>query len=171
MADPVDHEELGKWHRQFGAGLFNRTWELIDKRDRSADDDAEMLLAATASRWHWGHVGGPEEIATGDWQVAHVASLLGFGDVARFFAGRNLDVAESSGWDGWRLASAHEGMARAMAASGDAEGRARHLDEARSALAREPDEEDKRVIGEQIASVPEARNRHARGAVDGQQVT
>ena len=127
-------------HAQIGAGLFNSTWDLIEKEGRTADDDVEMLLAASASRWHWGQVGTAERIAGGDWQVAHVASLLGLSDLALLFARRNLAIAEAEGWEGWRLASAHEGMARAFATSRDADGRERHAALAQAALDRESDE-------------------------------
>ena len=142
-------------HRQIGVERFNATWDLIDRPDRSADDDVELLLSAMTSRWHWGQVGGPEEISTGDWQVAHAAALLGLGDLALLFARRNLTTAEAQGWTGWRLASAHEGMARACAVAGDADGRARHLDAARAALDAEPDAEERQVIADQLATVPE----------------
>jgi hypothetical protein len=33
-----------------------------------------MLLCTMASRLHWGRGGSPEQVATGDWQVAHVAA-------------------------------------------------------------------------------------------------
>lgn len=148
-------DQAHEWHQKYGATLFNRSWELIERADRTADEDAEMLLAAATSRWHWGQIGGPEEITGGDWQVAHVSSLLGFGDLARFFAERNLRVATDEQWDGWRLASAHEGMARACSAAGDVDGRERHLARAQEALDREPDDENRQVIAEQLASVPE----------------
>ena len=142
-------------HREVGVDRFNATWGLIDARDRSADDDVELFLSAMTSRWHWGQVGGPEEISTGDWLVAHAASLLGLGDLALLFAHRNLAIAEGQGWTGWRLASAHEGLARAHAVSGDGAGRARHLAAAEAALANEPDAEESQIIASQLATIPE----------------
>jgi hypothetical protein len=141
-------------HRRLGIQLFNQTWDLIDRTDRDADDDIQMLLTAAASRWHWGQLGAPDRVSTGDWQVAHVASLVGIGELARRFASRSLAIVESEGWDGWRLASAHEGMARACAALGDADGCARHVAAARSALEHEPEEEERRVIESQLATIP-----------------
>lgn len=148
-------DETRERHRTLGVTLFNRTWSLIDQPDRTPDDHAEMVLAATTSRWHWGQIGGPEEIATGDWQVAHVASLLGFGDLARFFAERNLAAAIEHDWQGWRLASAHEGMARACTVAGDAAGRAHHVARAREALDREPDAESRELIASQLGTIPD----------------
>lgn len=141
-------------HRELGVRLYNEAWSFIDKPDRTGDDDVEMLLTAAASRWHWAQVGGPEELANGDWQVAHAASLLGFGDLALMFARRHLATAEREGWDGWRLACAHEGFARASAAAGNWQARDRHVAAAAAALDREPDEEDRAIIAGQLASVP-----------------
>jgi hypothetical protein len=142
------------FHRDIAVDRFNAAWDLIDKADRTPDDDVELLLAAMTSRWHWSRVGGAEEVATGDWQVAHVASLLGLGDLALVFAERHLAAATSLGWTGWRLASAHEGMARAFAVCGDADGRAHHLALAHEALAGEADAGDRQVILDQLATVP-----------------
>jgi hypothetical protein len=142
-------------HRQIGIDRFNATWDLIDRGTRSADDDVELLLSAMTSRWHWGQVGGPEEISTGDWLVAHAASLLGLGDLALRFAQRNLAVADAQGWTGWRLASAHEGVARAHAVLGDAAARDEHVAAARSALENEPDAEESQIIAEQLATIPQ----------------
>ena len=140
--------------RQAAAHLFNRAWELIDKSGRSEDDDVEMFLSAAASCWHWRQVGTAEQVAVGEWQVAHVASLLGYGHLAMMFARRNLRAAQEAGWDGWRLASAHEGMARACAACGDGAGRLAHFASAEEALERETGPEERQVIADQLASVP-----------------
>ena len=136
------------------ASLFNETWELIEAPDRSGEQDLAMLTAAVASRWHWAKVGGPEELATGDWQIAHVLSLLGEGSLAMRFATRALAVAEAEGWSGWRLASMHEGMARACATAGDVSKRDRHIAASEAALATETDDEDRAVIAAQLATVP-----------------
>lgn len=114
-----------------------------------------MLLTAMASRWHWDSIGADAQRRAGDWQVAHVASLLGLGELALLFAQRALASAQAEGVDGWALASAHEGMARAYAALGNAEGRAQHVTAAQAALDREQDEPDRDVIASQLATVPE----------------
>jgi hypothetical protein len=154
VPDTPDGSE-DSWHRTFAVGAFNATWDLIDRSDRTADDDVTMLLTAMASRWHWGASGGEMQRRNGDWQVAHVASLIGLGDLALLFAQRTLTSAEAEGLDGWALASAHEGMARAHAALNNAEGRAHHITAAKAALDREPDAEDRDLIASQLATVPE----------------
>ena len=141
-------------HQYFAIQTFNGAWELIDKPDRTPDDDAEMLQRAFASRWHWGAVGGREQTATGDWQIAHCASLLGFGALALTYASRALATAEREGWTDWPMASMLEGMARAAAAAGDTELHAKYYALATEAVAAIVEDEERNVIASQLATVP-----------------
>ena len=45
------------WHRKFAIDLFNQVWDLMDKEDRTQEDNDRMLHAAQASRYHWGETG------------------------------------------------------------------------------------------------------------------
>ena len=58
--------------RRLAATLFNHTWTLLEKGDRSVADDDEMIHSAHASRAHWGVVGTPVNFARGEWQVSRV---------------------------------------------------------------------------------------------------
>ncbi len=97
---------------------FDRTWQLIESQDRSPSEDDEMLEAAFASRYLWDMADGEEQRVIGDWQIAHVASLLGLADLALERADRALGRVLQNGWTDWHLASCYEGMARAHDAAG-----------------------------------------------------
>jgi hypothetical protein len=57
---PVSPLQLGHdEERRLAATLFNHVWDLMEKPDRSAADDDEMLHGAHASRYHWGGGGEP----------------------------------------------------------------------------------------------------------------
>jgi hypothetical protein len=43
-------QETGETSRRYAIDPFNETWRLIDKLDRSPDEDLAMLLCAAASR-------------------------------------------------------------------------------------------------------------------------
>jgi hypothetical protein len=146
--------ETNTWHRIFAASAFNEAWDLIEKSDRSPADDAAMLESTFSSRYHWERVGTDENRVVGDWQVAHVASMLGYGDLALKFARAALDRAVEKGFEGWRLASCHEGMARAHACFGDDAERDRHIKTALRLLESVDDVEERRIIESQLQSVP-----------------
>ena len=140
--------------RELAVSYYNATWELIEKPERSPEDDREMLLLACASRQLWGDIGGPIELATGDWHVAHVASLLGESSLALAFAASAYERASTQGVPSWLVASTCEGLARAHATAG-------HLSEcdawivrANEYLAQVDEQEDREIITSQIASIP-----------------
>lgn len=56
--------------------------------------------------------------------------------------------------DGWRLVSAHAGLARAYAVLGDYDGLSQHYADAKAAISREPDEEKRGIIASQLTSIP-----------------
>ena len=143
-------------HRDLAVELYNAAWELLDSPDRTDAEDDEVLTLAFASRHHWGEAddGGDEQLAIGDWFIGHVAAHLGLSALAVRFSGRALDRVESSGMGGWLLASAYEGMARAHACAGDAEGRARYTALAEAALDGIDDPDEREVIEDQLRSIP-----------------
>ena len=142
-------------NRTWGRTMFNRAWELLDQGELEPAAERELLSAAFGQRWHWFEAGGPKERAIAEWQVSHVCSRLGHGELGLQFARASL--AEAEGWDEaplWMLASAYEGMARACAAVGDADGRALWTERCEQALAQVDDVEDRDHIASQLASIP-----------------
>ena len=63
--------------RRLAVTLFNHTWRLMERTDRSALEDDEILHSTHASRAHWGVVGEPMHWARGEWQCARVYAVLG----------------------------------------------------------------------------------------------
>ena len=45
-------------HKKLGIDLFNATWDLIDRNDRTPAQNLEMIHAAHASAYHWIKAGG-----------------------------------------------------------------------------------------------------------------
>jgi hypothetical protein len=135
--------------------LFNRTWELIDQPERTAEEDRLMLVTACAAWYHWDKVGTEKNRAISDWQVAHVASLLGDGEIALSFANSAAERTAAGGMDDWMTASAYEGLARAHAAAGHKAERDAYLSRAREALDEISEDGERAVIAPQIDSVPD----------------
>ncbi len=139
--------------RELAVAAFNRTWELIDSKERTSEQDREMLAAACASRHLWNDIGGPEQFATGDWQVAHVASLLGYSSMALEFAVAAYPTASTSDVPQWLVASTCEGLARAHSIAGHEVERDAWIQRARDILAKIDDAEDWELIESQLATI------------------
>jgi hypothetical protein len=149
-----DPDDVRRWHRLFAVELFNRSWDLLEMEERSADDDAEMLAAAFGSAWHWQQVGTAENIALGDHQIAKVASHVGQPALALHYARRALEAIEIGHFGDWQVAAAYEGMARACAAAGDSAGRDYWVQRCTIALGAVPDAADRSVVAEQLLNLP-----------------
>ena len=126
--DPTPPTALPPDQRALAARLFNRTWELLE----SSRD------------------------AAGDWLVAHVASHLGYADLALDFATAAHERASTADPSVplWLVASTEEGLARAHAVAGHDDERDRWAADARATLAGVDDDEDRELIESQLDTVP-----------------
>jgi hypothetical protein len=141
-----------EWHRKQAVDLFNFTWTLIDKPDRTTDDDNLMIHAAHASRYHWGIVGTAVNFLRGDWQIAHVYPFLGQAQPALYHAQRCLDQCRANNIGDFDLAYAYEGAARACAGQ-TAKAQQYHqlAEQAGAAIA---EEEDRQMFQKDLAVGP-----------------
>jgi hypothetical protein len=147
-------DDVNAWHRTFAGAAFNRSWDLIDKPDRSRAEDAELLSAVFASRFHWEPIGNDENKAIGDWQIAHAASHLRLAEIAMTFATSALERTQAAGRHDWLLASCYEGVARAHAIGGNTAARDRYVQLARAALENVEDPEDRELVESQLSTIP-----------------
>ena len=153
---PVAPELDQATRRALAVGLFNYTWTLLENPNRTPAQDDEMIHAAHASRYHWGGVGEVVNRARGEWQVSRVYSVLGRGEPALYHARRCLEIYEemAAGREDWELGSAYEAMARASAVAGDRAASSEWRSRAVAELAIIADLEDRRVLEQDLATLP-----------------
>lgn len=120
-------------HRQLGVELFNFTWTLIDKPDRTTDESDLMIHAAHASAYHWRQVGEPLNFERSDWQLSRVYALLDRPEAALYHAQRCLEACQSEGIGDFDLAFAYEAMARALLIGGQHDDAMQYLEKAKEA--------------------------------------
>jgi DNA-binding transcriptional MerR regulator len=142
--------------RKLAADLFNHTWTLLEKHDRTAAEDDEMIHSAHASRYHWGEVGvgEPVNLARGEWQCSRVYAVLGRAEPALWHARRCVAINEAGGHADWDIASAYEAMARAHLVAGDLAETAAWKARATAALDGIADKDDRDLIEGDLATLP-----------------
>ncbi len=118
MSDELD---VQKASRHFAAVAFNYCWELIEKADRTPDEDDEMLRLAEASFWHWKNFDGhtDENLSIGYWQLARVYVLANHPDRALRYAERCIEISDTASLEPFYIGYAYEAHARALKAKGD----------------------------------------------------
>ncbi|MGB3716981.1 MAG: tetratricopeptide repeat protein [Candidatus Promineifilaceae bacterium] len=120
-------------HRQLGVDLFNYTWTLIDKGDRTPDEAEIMVHAAHASAYHWRQVGKPLNFARSDWQISRVYAVLNRPEAALYHAQHCLEICEAESIGDFDLAFAYEALARSYAIGRKQEEAQKYLELARQA--------------------------------------
>ncbi len=116
MTEEKKHSE--EEHKKFAVDLFNLTWSLLDKKDRTKEEDDKMVHAAHASRFHWGEIGTPLQFERGEWQISRVYSVLKRSEPALYHAKRCLEICKENSIGDFDIAFAYEALARAYAVAG-----------------------------------------------------
>lgn len=153
-SEPVPPSVDDQLHRTFGADLFNGTWTLLERTDRTPDEDARMIHMTHASAYHWLQVGQPENFARSHWQCSRVYSSVGRAEPALYHARFVLDICERHGIGDFDLAYAYEALARAYAVGGDSAESARWLAKARAAADEIAEQDDRDLLLADLATIP-----------------
>ena len=146
--------------RSFGVDLNNEVWARLDAGDVTEDspiEDRERLLyAAYASTHHWIRAGTVANQARGEHLISRVAARTGEPQAALRHARRCLDLvtAHPDATEDWDLAFALEALARAQAACGDLSDARETLDRAWAATAAVSDDEDRRILEQELRRPP-----------------
>lgn len=145
-------------HRRLGVELYNGTWELIERQDRTPAEDDEMLDRAHASAYHWLHAAGATAAnrARSQWLCSRVHAVVGQPEGALHHGRRCLDLVEENGdaMEDFDLAAAHEALARAHLAAGEPDEARRHFALARAEAERIANPLDRKHIDADLDALP-----------------
>lgn len=144
----------GDDERALAAGLHNGTWDLMERDDRTRADDDRMLHMAHASRFHWGNVGTPQNLARGEWLCSRVYAVLQRPEPSAFHAQRVLDICDANDIGDFDRAFAFEALARAAAVAGSADAARAFTEQALAAAADITDDHDVELLMTDLESIP-----------------
>lgn len=140
-------------HRKRAIHLFNETWDLIDMKDRTRDEDSQMLEKAYASLYHWRQVGTKINLVRGYWQVSRVHAILGQGDAAYFYGISGVELCEAEGFGDFDRAFAYESVARAEKCRGNSESMDSWFERGQVASENIAKDQDKKYFLSELVSV------------------
>jgi hypothetical protein len=138
--------------RKLAAYLFNETWRLIEKSDRTVEESALMIHLAHASRYHWESVGDASNKAIGEWQISRVYILLALRESALYHANLCLQICESQSLSPFQKGCAHEAMARALSLKDKASARP-HYEAALELASAIQDQEDRSILESDLMTI------------------
>lgn len=156
--DSAVTEEEAELHRRLGAELFNRVWDLLAIEQRTPDQDAEMIHAAHASRFHWSQVERGPRSARGEWLCSWVYSELERPEPALYHAHRCEAFCRefADELEDFDLPAMQEAFARAQLVAGNREEAMHRLKLAADLCEQIEDPDDRQIIKSQIDSIAHA---------------
>jgi len=134
--------DLQAAHKFFSSSCFNQSWDLIDKTERSAEEDIQMILLSLASLWHWTQREDctDRNLSVAYWQVSRIYTMLGKSEKAREYGQKCLEISFHADLEPFYLAYAYEALARA-------EAKVKHLSKMQSYL------EEARKLAEKVSDL------------------
>jgi len=134
--------------------LFNSVWDLLQKENRTVEDDDRMLHMAHASRYHWGQVSDGAHRSRGEWQCSRVYAVLERPEPAMHHALRSLQICQQNGIGDWDLAFAYEALARSAAVAGDKVGARSYTEQALAAAEDIAEDDDRELVLADLETIP-----------------
>ena len=134
--------------RFFAVEYNGVTWNLLEKENRSAEEDALMVHAAHGSCIHWLQAGTPTHHQRGEWLIARVYSVLGYIEDALRHAKKCMELTKEHPdmMQDFDWAYAYEAFARAAALAGKTEKAKKYYTLAVEAGEAISDEESKKIF-------------------------
>ena len=153
MSEP--NFDLAAAHRWFSAKCFNRAWDYIDKKQRTSEEDEEMIRLSLASAWHWTQRPDCTNInrSVGLWQNARVYALVGQVENARRYAKLCLAISKSQDVPPFYLGYAYEALARAEKMAGNRQLANELVAEARQLAAQVTEKEERDLLLADLAGL------------------
>jgi catechol 2,3-dioxygenase-like lactoylglutathione lyase family enzyme len=147
--------DLTAAHKYFAAYCFNKAWDLIETKERTAEENRLMVALNQASIFHWlsredCHA---QNLSVGFWQASRIQALLGDADQARRYAQTCLSYSHSL--EPFFLGYAFEALARAEFIAGDSMKASKYLEVAKSHAARVERPEDKQLLMRDLSDMGE----------------
>ncbi|SFA81250.1 MULTISPECIES: hypothetical protein [unclassified Bacillus (in: firmicutes)] len=103
-------------HKELAVQCFNRTWDFLDKDNRTLEENEQMINLAHVSFWHWTQVEThtAQNLSIGYWQLSRVYASAGLGERSLYNADQCIHISKTAKIEPFYTAYAFEARARAF---------------------------------------------------------
>jgi hypothetical protein len=143
-------------HETFSVQCFNGAWDLMDKTERTAAENEDMLRLSMASCWHWTQRPDctSQHLSIGYWQISRVHAMLGRSIEARRYGELCLAASQDSAVAPFALAYAYEALARAAAIAKTEAKKQEYITRANAVIETIVDEDERKMLLDDLATIP-----------------
>ena len=118
MPHMPENTDSDLWHKYFAMDSNNQAWTLMEK-NRSAEENHELLVLAHASFWHWNTIGPELNRMRAKMLLAEAYALTGHGSFSIQLADEILIYFQNRETPDWEIAFVLSVHAHAAYASGN----------------------------------------------------
>ena len=142
-------------HKNLSVDCFNKCWTYIDRKDRSAEDNENMILLAYSSLWHWKQRDDskPRNLSVGYWQISRAHALAGHYEMAKLFGEKCLEVGEKNNLSPFYVGYAYEALARAEILHKNMKAARDYVAQAQKQIEKITDKEEKKFLSADIVDL------------------
>jgi hypothetical protein len=142
-------------HKFFSVHCFNTAWDLIDKAERTPEEDQEMIRLSLASHYHWTQRDdySKTNASIAFWQTSRIYALLGQAENANRYGEMCLEASQDEDVPPFFLGYAYEALARAEATAGNQEKMESMLDKAKIVVEKITKPEDKNQLIDDLKTI------------------
>jgi hypothetical protein len=123
-------DEMIDVHKKLAVDLYNAAWALVDKPDRTVDEDDEMVNTAHASAYHWSRLKGAiddlrwrQSVPRSHNQLANVYLALKNAERALYHSNRTVETCKQYGIADFDIAAGYQTLALSYHLAGNAKER------------------------------------------------
>jgi hypothetical protein len=147
--------DLPAAHKFFSADCFNKTWEYLDKTERTEQENQQMIQLAVASLCHWAQRDDctNTNLSVGYWQASRAYVSAGLIEEARRYGTLSLHVSQREDVPPFFLGYAHEALARVEALAGNRDLANEHIAEAHRAAEQVTDAEEQKLLLDDLKTI------------------
>lgn len=140
-------------HSFFSVYCFNTAWSLMEKTNRTPEEDDQMILLSHTSIWHWMQRDDCQNsnLSVGYWQASRIYSILGRADEARRYA--QLCFRHSQEEVPFLRAYANEALARAEKVAGNGNLATQYHAEATRLAESVEEADDRKLLLDDLATI------------------
>ena len=155
MVKPAE-TDIAAAHKFFAADCFNKAWDLIEKPDRSPQDDRLMVALNQASIYHWLQRDDctQQHLSVGYWQASRIQAMLA--NSAEAVRLGEVCLSYSRGLKPFYLGYAHEALARAYKLAANEREAGQHLKAAQDLAAQVGDNGERQYLVSDLAQLSSA---------------
>ncbi|MBN2256585.1 MAG: hypothetical protein JW704_02025 [Anaerolineaceae bacterium] len=135
-------------HQFFSAACFNQAWDLMEKADRTPEEDEQMIRLSLASHYHWTQRSdySLESESIAYWQTSRIYTLLAQAGLAYQYAEKSLAASRRDGERPFFMGYSYEALARAEAIGGNQSKMMAALSKARHWAEKISDSDDRKAL-------------------------